>query len=199
MHQPKPHVILIAYIFRPSTEMGAIRPSRFRKNLQRMGYACHTITATPQGDNPADDIIVVPDDLRARWEGTERTPLSLKGYLELLIRHVMYPGHLGFIWSKGAAAECLKLFRKYPNDRFVVLSTYPPMGTLVAGLMVRLRKRVPWIADFRDPIFGRLRYMRGFFAIIDLISIQKRLLSFEATLHGNPLPSIESEAEPQSS
>jgi peptide/bleomycin uptake transporter len=34
--------------------------------------------------------------------------------------------------------------------------------------------------------------------IVDLISVQKRLLSFEATLHGNPLPPIESEAEPQS-
>jgi peptide/bleomycin uptake transporter len=33
--------------------------------------------------------------------------------------------------------------------------------------------------------------------IVDLISVEKRLLSFEATLHGNPLPPIESEAEPQ--
>ena len=34
--------------------------------------------------------------------------------------------------------------------------------------------------------------------IVDLISVQKRLLAFEATLHGDPLPPIESEAEPQS-
>lgn len=34
--------------------------------------------------------------------------------------------------------------------------------------------------------------------IVDLISVQKRLLAFETTLHGEPLPSIESEAEPQS-
>jgi peptide/bleomycin uptake transporter len=34
--------------------------------------------------------------------------------------------------------------------------------------------------------------------IVDLISIYKRLRSFEAKLHGEPLPSIESEAEPQS-
>jgi peptide/bleomycin uptake transporter len=33
--------------------------------------------------------------------------------------------------------------------------------------------------------------------IVDLISVEKRLLSFEATLHGNPLPPIEKEAEPQ--
>jgi peptide/bleomycin uptake transporter len=34
--------------------------------------------------------------------------------------------------------------------------------------------------------------------IVDLISVQKRLLSFEATLDGDPLPPIESEVEPQS-
>jgi len=34
--------------------------------------------------------------------------------------------------------------------------------------------------------------------IVDLISVQKRLFAFEATLHGDPLPPIESEAEPQS-
>jgi peptide/bleomycin uptake transporter len=34
--------------------------------------------------------------------------------------------------------------------------------------------------------------------IVDLISVQKRLRAFEATLHGDPLPPIEAEAEPQS-
>jgi peptide/bleomycin uptake transporter len=34
--------------------------------------------------------------------------------------------------------------------------------------------------------------------IVDLISVQKRLRAFEATLHGDPLPSIETESEPQS-
>jgi peptide/bleomycin uptake transporter len=34
--------------------------------------------------------------------------------------------------------------------------------------------------------------------IVDLLSIYKRLRSFEATIHGDPLPPIESEAEPQS-
>ena len=34
--------------------------------------------------------------------------------------------------------------------------------------------------------------------IVELISIYQRLRGFEAKIHGNPLPSIESEAEPQS-
>jgi peptide/bleomycin uptake transporter len=34
--------------------------------------------------------------------------------------------------------------------------------------------------------------------IVDLISVQKRLRAFEATIHGDPLPPIETRAEPQS-
>ena len=34
--------------------------------------------------------------------------------------------------------------------------------------------------------------------IVDLISVQKRLRAFEATIHGDPLPPIEAEVEPQS-
>jgi peptide/bleomycin uptake transporter len=33
--------------------------------------------------------------------------------------------------------------------------------------------------------------------IVDLISVQKRLRAFEATIHGDPLPPIETQAEPQ--
>jgi glycosyltransferase involved in cell wall biosynthesis len=33
-----------------------------------------------------------------------------------------------------------------------VFSTYPPLGVLPAGLMAYLRDRLPWIADFRDPL-----------------------------------------------
>jgi peptide/bleomycin uptake transporter len=33
--------------------------------------------------------------------------------------------------------------------------------------------------------------------VVDLISVFKRLQAFEATIHGDPLPPIESEAEPQ--
>jgi peptide/bleomycin uptake transporter len=34
--------------------------------------------------------------------------------------------------------------------------------------------------------------------IVELISIYQRLRAFEATIHGDPLPPIEAEAEPQS-
>jgi glycosyltransferase involved in cell wall biosynthesis len=56
------------------------------------------------------------------------------------------------MWSFAVAARCHQLVRKYPGDEFVVFSTYPPLGVIPAGLMAYLRDRLPWIADFRDPL-----------------------------------------------
>jgi glycosyltransferase involved in cell wall biosynthesis len=154
MPEAKPHAILIAYHFPPAPEIGGLRPFRFYKYLRQMGYVCHVITATaPQGES-ADNIVYIPDPLRSIWEGSTKQRLSWKARIELLIRQLMFPGHIGIMWSIEVAARCRQLLRDRPHDRFVLFSTYPPLGVLLAGLMVRLRERIPWIADFRDPITG---------------------------------------------
>jgi glycosyltransferase involved in cell wall biosynthesis len=152
--QPKPHVILIAYHFPPGPEIGGQRPFRFYKYLQRAGYPCHVITATRQPENGPANVIEVPDDLRAVWEGAAGTKLSFEAYKELLIRKLMFPGHIGFLWSRKAAARSREIIRDHRGEKFVVFSSYPPMGTIFAGLLLRLREKIPWIADFRDPISG---------------------------------------------
>ena len=153
MSEPdKPTIIMIAYHFPPGEEIGGRRPFRLRKYLQRMGYKCHVITADEPAPDAPDDVIYVPDHLRRRWEGTTRGRLSWKGLIELLIRASLFPGKLGFVWSVDAAARCRQLIRTYPQRRFVIFSTYPPHGVLLAGLWVRLRERLPWVCDFRDPI-----------------------------------------------
>ena len=148
---PKPHVILIAHHFPPGPEMGAIRPYRFYKYLKRMGYPCHVITASAQPEsNP--DVAFIDDDLRRIWDGTSEQKKSFRAYQELLVRKLAFPGHIGIMWSFAAAAHCHGLVRKYPGEKFVVFSTYPPLGVIPAGLMAYLRDRLPWIADFRDPL-----------------------------------------------
>lgn len=151
MPNPKPHVILIAHHFPPGLEMGAVRPYRFYKYLKRMGYPCHVITASPQSE-ACDDVDFIADNLRQVWEGTGAQRKSLAAYGELLIRKIAFPGHIGFVWSWAAAARCHRLVRQYPREKFVVFSTYPPLGVLPAGLLAYLRDRLPWIADFRDPM-----------------------------------------------
>ncbi len=147
----KPHVILIAYHFPPGPEIGAVRPFRFYKYLTRMGYRCHVITASAQTE-ASDDVLFLPDDLREVWEGTGEQRKSFKAYQELLVRKIAFPGHIGIMWAFAAAAQCHQLLRKYPGEKFVVFSTYPPLGVIPAGLMAYVRDRLPWIADFRDPL-----------------------------------------------
>lgn len=154
MQNAKPHVILIAYHFPPAQEIGGFRPFRFYKHLKQMGYVCHVITAAePEEECPAD-VVYVPDNLRPIWEGWTKQRLSFKAWVELLIRKLMFPGHIGIMWSVEVAARCRQILRDHPQDRFVLFSTYPPLGVLFGGLVVRLRERIPWIADFRDPISG---------------------------------------------
>lgn len=152
---PKSHVILIAYHFPPGPEMGAVRPYRFYKYLRRMGYACHVITASAQTESNAD-VTFIADDLRQIWEGAGEQRKTFKAYQELLVRKVAFPGHIGIMWSLAAAARCHQLVRKYPGEKFVVFSTYPPLGVIPAGLIAYLRDRLPWIADFRDPLSSGL-------------------------------------------
>jgi glycosyltransferase involved in cell wall biosynthesis len=154
VHQAKPHVIMIAYHFPPAPEIGGLRPFRFRKYLERLGYRCHVITASAQDESSDGDIIFIRDELQAVWDEGPGGRLSFEGWQELLIRQLMFPGHVGFIWSRKAAARCHEIICQLPRDKVVLYSTYPPMGTLTAGLLVRLREHIPWIADFRDPIGG---------------------------------------------
>ncbi len=150
MENAKPQVILLAYLYPPHREIGALRPYRFRKYLERMGYQCHVITASPQPGPAPPGIIVIPDKLGEIWESPTGERRTLRGYVELVFR-VAFPGHIGFLWSRAAAAECSRIARQNPGARFIVFSTYPPLGPLLAGLRAG-RRDLPWISDFRDPL-----------------------------------------------
>lgn len=65
-------------------------------------------------------------------------------------------------------------------------------GTITLGLYQQI------LGAFREVRQSFQYLVNSWSTIVDLISIQKRLRAFEATLDGDPLPSIEKEAEPQS-
>ena len=64
----------------------------------------------------------------------------------------MFPGHIGIMWSIDVVARCRRILRDHPQRDSSCSPRIPPLGVLLAGLIVRLRERIPWIADFRDPI-----------------------------------------------
>ncbi len=152
MEPSKPHVILVAYYYPPSTSIGGMRPYRFSKYLKRLGYTCDVITASEQ-KTPAADVVVVPDPVGAVLEGRSKDRLSSMGWhVERLIRRFVIPGCMGVSWSMDAARKCQEILAAHPDRKTVVLTTFPPVGTVLAGLLIHLRAKAAWIADFRDPM-----------------------------------------------
>lgn len=136
-------LLLVAYAFPPENVTGANRPYRFYRYLPEFGISAHVITASPQ-DCKRPDVSFVRDEPR------DFPRQGWSWHLERVVRRVLLPGEMGLTWSRKAAAQgrALAPFQ----GRTAVLSTSPPMSAHLAALQLKRKLRVPWIADFRDPL-----------------------------------------------
>ncbi len=180
----KPHVILLAYLYPPHREIGSLRPFRFRKYLERIGYRCHVITASAQNEPCAAGVRVIPDRPGEIWEGEAGGKLSFDGYAELLMRQLLYPGDVGMLWARAAAAECRRIAAQNPGARFVLFSSYPPVGSLLAGFHA-CSERMPWICDFRDPLFGLVTATMPWYVKAWSRSLERRVFHKAAAVIAN--------------
>ncbi len=151
MGEDRAEVIFLAYHFPPDPSIGGARPWRFYKYLTRAGRRCHVITAAPQGASAPPDVHFVADETAAFWAATQKRRLPLKAQIERIVRKMVLPD-TGMAWALDAAKHCRRIIRQNPGRKFVVLSTYPPAGALLAGLLVSTLEKIPWISDFRDPL-----------------------------------------------
>jgi glycosyltransferase involved in cell wall biosynthesis len=140
------HLLLIfAYHFPPENAIGGARPARFAKYLTRLGYTCRVITAAPQTGSDAS-VEYVPDPFCAQSKSDPRWQL------ERLIRKTVLPSEVGTQWSFRAARAARRFLRANPAARVTLFSTFPPIGTHLAAWQLTRGRRLPWIADFRDPL-----------------------------------------------
>ena len=153
MSSSKPHILLISYYLPPMNAIGGVRPFRFYKYLKKFGYTCDVLTAAAQPAGGPQDIRYIPDKTADVWAGQQRGS-SYSGDLamERVVRRFVLPGETGIAWSRAVAAECRRLYRENQHRKPVLISTYPPAGAHMAALQVALSTRIPWIADFRDPM-----------------------------------------------
>jgi hypothetical protein len=136
-------VILFAFHFPPENAVGGARPYRFFKYLNKHNYPCHVITAAEQDGRLGDRVHYVPDEGQS-GKGT--------GWqVERAVRKFIMPGVTGVAWSHAAAAKGQEIIRQYPGARVSLVSTYPPLGVLLASMRLSRMAGVPWVADFRDP------------------------------------------------
>jgi hypothetical protein len=149
------HLILIfAYHYPPENAIGAARPHRFAKYLSRMGYTCRVFTAVDQTGRDDPNTEYIPDPF------VTQPRRGLGWQVERAVRKFFLPGEVGMRWSYLAARAARSYARAHPGARVTIFSTFPPLGTLLAGWQLARSEGFPWIADFRDPL-GEERVRSG--------------------------------------
>ena len=136
-------LLLVAYAFPPENVSGAARPFRFYRYLPEFGISPVVITASAQ-DHAQPDVVFVRDVPR------DFPRQNVAWHIERVVRKFLLPGEVGLTWSRKAAAAVLRLVSS--QDRLAVFSTSPPVSSHLAALQLKRKLRIPWIADFRDPI-----------------------------------------------
>jgi glycosyltransferase involved in cell wall biosynthesis len=138
--------LIFAYHFPPENVIGALRPFRLYKYLSRLGYCCHVISAADVRQVSGLDAQFVPDPF------VERARQGFGWQVERVIRRFLLPGVVGSQWSIHAYRAALRYLDRNPHHRVTVFSSAPPVGTHVAAYWLARRRKIPWIADFRDPL-----------------------------------------------
>jgi glycosyltransferase involved in cell wall biosynthesis len=117
------------------------------------------ITASPQAER-VDNVHHVADSVR------DANGSGFAWQVERIARKVLIPGEPGLMWSRAAAAKAYEVLEEVDNA--VVYSTSPPLAVHLAALQLKYRRRIKWIADFRDPLYGNpFRRQHGMPARVD--------------------------------
>ena len=139
-------LLMFVYHFPPENAIGGRRPFRFYKYLSKQGVKCHVITAADGADDIVQSAEYIPDlFLTGPREG-------LGWQFERAIRRFVIPGAIGIRWSFAATKAAQAYLAANPSDRVVIFSSYPPLGPHLAAWRLARLTRLPWVADFRDPM-----------------------------------------------
>jgi hypothetical protein len=188
---PVQAVVMIAYYYPPHNEIGAARPYRFVRSLRRNGTDVAVIcssgmlrrTTDQQASAEADKEKPSPQ----RVPGADGTAMAhrLSAFLHFIQRMVLpYNDRLGWMpYAYAAGAQTL-------TSRSVLISTHPPVVTHLAALALKLRYGRPWIADFRDPLWGNPFRTSRRAAWIDPL-VERLVVSLADAVIANTNPSAE--------
>lgn len=143
--------LLIAFQFPPMRGSSAVqRTLRFAQHLPKAGWKPIVLTATP---GAYDAVSTGVDSDTGSIEVHRALALDAARHLSLFGR---YPQRLALpdrwrTWAYRAVPTAIRLARERKVD--VVWSTFPIATAHQIGLAVAERTGLPWIAEFRDPMW----------------------------------------------
>jgi hypothetical protein len=129
-------ILIVAHNYLPENIIGAYRPARFQRYLPQFGYSASVLTASPQppGGTP----------------GVWTQPFS-HNLIEALFFKTFFPYDERMTWLPGALRLGQKILQTPPSPR-LIFSTSPPISNHYAARHLARKFRLPWVADFRDPL-----------------------------------------------
>ncbi len=147
-------LLMIAYWYPPENESGALRPYRFCKYLPQHGYWPHVVSANHD--------VETQGVLRTPGNAYRASSLS-RLFWRAVQRLAPYNDRLEWIADGYGAAAALVLRKRIR----AIVSTSPPLATHLVAMRLKKRFRLPWIADFRDPLWGNPFRTRRWGSICD--------------------------------
>ena len=156
-------VLLITYTFPPDNVPAAARPGQLFKYLPECGYQCVVVAANADGSPPEDDLVHrVP-------AGDRRSAVEIASTFARWFTRFCSPYEDRLSWVPYAAAAAADIIRSQPIE--AIYSTSPFLAAHFAGLWLKLRYGLPWVADFQDPVrdnpFRDRRWIYPYDAIIE--------------------------------
>ena len=142
---------MIAYHFPPlAGSSGIQRTLRFVQHLPSLGWQPLVLSADPRAyEKTSDDLMAdVPPGtvVRRAFALDTARHLQLKGrYLGWMARPDRW-----ISWKFDAIRQGLRLIDEFKPD--VIWSTYPIATAHVIASALHRKTRIPWVADFRDPM-----------------------------------------------
>jgi glycosyltransferase involved in cell wall biosynthesis len=141
-----PAVLIIAAYFPPNPASGAARPGRFAKYLPEFGYDPIVISqAVPEVTGEAANVRRVP-------ALSPRLTVRIRSGVSRSLQRYFLPYDDRLPWVAHALAEAEAVLEERRIS--VILSTSPPIATHLVARKLKHRHRIPWVADFRDPLQG---------------------------------------------
>ena len=144
-------ILMIAYHFPPlAGSSGIQRTLRFVQHLPSLGWQPLVLTAHPRAyEKTSSDLLAdVPVDtvVRRAFALDTARHLQLKGrYLGWMARPDRW-----ISWKFDGVRQGLRLIEQFRPD--VIWSTYPIATAHVIAAQLHQKTKIPWVADFRDPM-----------------------------------------------
>lgn len=144
-------LLLIAYHFPPiQGSTGTTRTVAFARYLQELGWQVHILTISPSAyeQTSSQNANLVPTGVTVHrcWGLDASHKVSVFGRYPLLLA---IPDRWQS-WIAGAYVGGSKVIKSIRPD--VIMTTYPIPSAHVIGYLLRKKFKIPWVAEFRDPM-----------------------------------------------